>query len=259
MSNPGVIILSKFMTSFPQKIVNIIKREKNIKFQIEDNIGECIHIHIDDLRLDLTIEEFHLFALSIKDVFFDYLDGFNLKIKKMDPSFIASMSKHMQYIESINIVNKKMTEMQVVEYINLKFGLFKIKPLKKALAVEYLQGRGNLFESYAQNGFSRIDNKKRLNEIAGSIKEFGYPHKDEYIVFFKGQNIIRDGQHRAAILFANNIQNIPVLEIEFKQGYDGYKIKTGMTFRLAQRAAFLLYLLTILFRRAVKVIKLNLS
>ena len=48
MSNPGVIVLHSANC-----------RGTNFKrFQVEDNIGESIHIHVDNMRFDFTIEEF---------------------------------------------------------------------------------------------------------------------------------------------------------------------------------------------------------
>jgi len=259
MSNPGVIVLSSLTVPLLKKMTNILQRKKNIRFQIEDNIGECIHIHFDDLRLDLTIEEFYSFSSSIESVFFNYLDEFNPIIKKIPPSFLANMSKHVQYIESINIVNKKLSEMQVVEYTNLKLGLYKIKSLKNALAVSYLQGDNDLFDSYVQNGFSPVNNRQRLCEIADSIKEFGYPHNGEYIVVFKGQNIIRDGQHRAAILLTSGIEDVPVLEVEFKKGYSGYKINTGLVRTVINQAILLIYFMRSTFGRIIKIVRINFS
>ena len=49
MSNPGVINLFSIF-----KKTGIINR-----FQVEDNIGESIHIHINNFRIDLTIDEFY--------------------------------------------------------------------------------------------------------------------------------------------------------------------------------------------------------
>ena len=57
MSNPGVINLFSFF-----KRSGIIKR-----FQIEDNIGESIHIHVNNFRIDLTIKEFYRLVDSLRE------------------------------------------------------------------------------------------------------------------------------------------------------------------------------------------------
>ena len=55
MSNPGVIVLDNCKKNILQKIFN---RNSFRYVQIEDNIGEAIHIHFDDFRIELTLEEF---------------------------------------------------------------------------------------------------------------------------------------------------------------------------------------------------------
>ena len=37
-------------------------------------------------------------------------------------------------------------------------------------------------------------------ETLESVKQNGYPFQDKYLVLFNGEDTIRDGQHRAAIL-----------------------------------------------------------
>ena len=56
MSNPGVIELFgfEFRNNFG-----------NHSFRVEDNIGEAIHFHFDNIRLDLTVKEFFAHLLSI--------------------------------------------------------------------------------------------------------------------------------------------------------------------------------------------------
>ena len=44
-------------------------------------------------------------------------------------------------------------------------------------------------------------NRQRLISIFESIRKNGYPFNDEYIIVFNNQNIVRDGQHRAASIY----------------------------------------------------------
>lgn len=36
------------------------------KCTIEDNIGESLHIHLGDLRLDMTLDDFETFAKNVQ-------------------------------------------------------------------------------------------------------------------------------------------------------------------------------------------------
>lgn len=51
MSNPGVLSLA-----------SLAPVGADYRFEIEDNIGEAIHIHYKDIRLDLTVDEFYKIA-----------------------------------------------------------------------------------------------------------------------------------------------------------------------------------------------------
>ena len=55
MSNAAVVLLS-------QKQIPTGPKLQPTRLQIEDNIGEGIHIHYRNLRLDFTIRDFYAFA-----------------------------------------------------------------------------------------------------------------------------------------------------------------------------------------------------
>jgi hypothetical protein len=56
MSNPAVITLDNAGN----------RRGKFKRFIIEDNIGEAIHLHVDNMRIDFTIKEFLDFSSLIR-------------------------------------------------------------------------------------------------------------------------------------------------------------------------------------------------
>ena len=41
----------------------------NTRLQIEENVGEDIHIHYRDLRIELTKDEFKILASAIKEAY----------------------------------------------------------------------------------------------------------------------------------------------------------------------------------------------
>ncbi len=55
MSNPGVIILAETRT------------RRGESFRIEDNIGESIHIHYKNIRMDFTVRDFLSLARGCSD------------------------------------------------------------------------------------------------------------------------------------------------------------------------------------------------
>ena len=57
MSNPAVITLANASS----------RKGKFKRFVIEDNIGESMHLHIDNMRVDFTIKEFLEFSQMIRE------------------------------------------------------------------------------------------------------------------------------------------------------------------------------------------------
>ena len=46
----------------------ILPPQENDRLLVEDNVGEAIHIHYHEVRIDLTVDEFIKFAEMIEDV-----------------------------------------------------------------------------------------------------------------------------------------------------------------------------------------------
>ena len=43
-----------------------LKHHEN-KLVVEDNVGESIHVHIRDVRIEMTVEDYLVFASAMKD------------------------------------------------------------------------------------------------------------------------------------------------------------------------------------------------
>lgn len=187
MSNPGVKILAK---SSGKK-----------RFVIEDNIGESIHIHIDNLRMDFTIDQFLTFSKLIKKslVELNVLEGYD--INQFDLLFLKEISSYLDNLIEIKVEKICLKDILCVihtEFKGLKFD--RLVQLQKTPAYKYLQNHGGSFLKYKQLNYLNLSNEERLNSLIKSIKNNGYPFNNEYIILFNSQNIIRDGQHRAAVL-----------------------------------------------------------
>lgn len=208
MSNPGVLVLDK---------TSSIKKFK--RFVIEDNIGESIHIHIDNIRLDFTIEEFLTFARTIRESIeeMDVLNGFS--ISNFDEYFLKNCSPLLPNLLKINKEKIKLKDLICINHNTFYGETYHTKSkLNRTKAYEYLNKKSLDFIQYPQFNYFGVDNKSRLNNLLDSVKVNGYPYNDNFIVLFNGQNIIRDGQHRAivlAYLFGLN-HEVEVLRFYFK-------------------------------------------
>jgi hypothetical protein len=191
MSNPAVIILDNLRT----------KNGKFNRFVLEDNIGESIHLHVDDMRIDFTINEFlnfsNLIRNSLKEL--NVLKGYN--IEKFDESFLRQCSEVLPNLIEIKKETINLKDLKVIGHYKFKdLTLQKIVSILKAPAYSYLKGKNNNFSEYLQFNYLSISNKQRLLKLRSSIEKDGYPFDERYIVMFNDQNLIRDGQHRAVVL-----------------------------------------------------------
>ena len=80
MSNPGVYYLSSS------------KALKLNSFRVEDNIGECIHIHYGNLRLDFTIREFLQLSIIMEKAVYELSQGL-LNFDDIDVLFRRNRSR----------------------------------------------------------------------------------------------------------------------------------------------------------------------
>ena len=190
MSNPAVIVLDK---------VNSIKKIE--RFVIEDNIGESIHIHFDNIRIDFTVKEYLDFSNTVRESILemDLLSGYDLS--NFDESFLKNCSSFLPKLEKISKEKIKLKELICIKHMSVLGEIIDIKcGLKRTKGFEYLEGDSQDFLRYPQENYYGMDNESRLNSLKQSIKENGYPFDENYIVLFNGEDIIRDGQHRAIVL-----------------------------------------------------------
>ncbi len=189
MSNPAVITLAN------------ASKGKFKRFVIEDNIGESIHLHIDNMRVDFTINEFlefsKLIRASLKDL--DILCDYD--IDKFDEHFLRECSSLLSNLISIEKEKIKLKDLFAISHFKFKdLILQKVVSIDKTPAYKFLKGETSNFIDYPQFNYFGISNENRLHNLQESIEKNGYPYNEKYIILFNGQNIIRDGQHRAVIL-----------------------------------------------------------
>lgn len=209
MSNPAVIVLSSGKIG-------------RYNVAIEDNVGEAIHLHIDDIRIDFSYKEFKKLVTGAKRVIAEItsVEGFNCD--DYDPVFLSSISKYLISLDKVERTKIMLEDIMVNQ--PKFFRHINPQPLQssknfKALHGDYKQiNEYNSFDHIGQTGL------ERLEDIKESIDKNGYPHKGMLLVFFNDSNMIRDGQHRACVLLEKygNIE-IPIIRLYFKNDLLGFK------------------------------------
>lgn len=208
MSNPAVITLAEMkhgMAGFN-------------RMQIEDNIGEAIHLHLGPFRMDLTIKEFRTLADGMRTAL-DATGRFApYAVSQFDPLFLSECGPLLEHLTGITIEECYIDELQCIVYLSRRFGFYKFTPVVKTPAYRFLDNHDHSFLKYEQTSYLGINNNERLSDLRNNIKQNGYPSADNYIILFRGQNIVRDGQHRLAVLrhLMGNIK-IPVMVFDFSK------------------------------------------
>ena len=94
MSNPGVIELLGF---------NFKNNLGSHNFRVEDNIGESIHFHFDNIRLDLTVKEFRKIADDLLDAINGIVNVKGFDAKKVDSRFLFEIAECLPYLREVRI------------------------------------------------------------------------------------------------------------------------------------------------------------
>lgn len=210
MSNPGVISLASLSPA-----------GADFRFEIEDNIGEAIHIHYKDIRLDLTVKEFSCLADSMFEMIDAVVDVRNFSSKDYDPVNLVGLAGCLP-----DLINVTEEEVELEELLVDTFdpdGNAILAPLKNSRVVKALNGNSSENDARKQVNYYNADtgivgeNKERIEYNLKKIKEEGYPQGNERIILFNDSNQIFDGQHRASCLYYlyGNIK-IPVRRLWFK-------------------------------------------
>lgn len=214
MSNPAVLSLASMdmIDGF------------NYRFEIEDNIGEAIHVHYKDIRIDLTVEEFYKISEKMGNIIDNIIGIEGFSYKDFDPVNLLGLAGILSDLEKITYDEILLEELLIDTYD--EEGKEVIRPLKESRVVKALQGMTaendmrRQINYYSSEGARRQSNMERVLYNMKQIKENGYPVSNELILLFNDSNRIYDGQHRAACLYYLNGGNtkVKVKRLWFKHG-----------------------------------------
>lgn len=199
MSNPAVIKLQSGSIG-------------HSKFWMDDNFGEAIHIHIDDIRVDLSVNEFRQLYEDTCKTLSGLVDVENFDASKIDPIYLAVMLRPL-LPDLIRVTYDKVKLGDLMAPFQSKF-----YKLSESVGVKALLGISDEGIGYRKSHHIGQTETMRMDSIMKSIKENGYPYNDNYIVLYGDDNYIRDGQHRASCLYVlyGGDMEIPVLRFHFK-------------------------------------------
>lgn len=193
MSNPGVIQLFGFGYK-----VNDVPHS----FRVEDNIGEAIHFHFDNMRLDLTVKEFREFADDMLDAITAAVNAKGFDARKQDLESLFRHADQLPFLREVRIEYMPVKDI-IVDTLD-KNGNVVFRYLKHSRVVKALRGDYAENDMRGQQNLIGQNNLQRLLSIFDSVRKNGYPLNGELITLYNNQNIIHDGQHRAASIYVLN-------------------------------------------------------
>ncbi len=205
MSNPGVYTLSRHTMN-------------GNDFRVEDNIGEAIHLHYEEFRIDLSVRDFYEISDFFAEAANNLINVGGFRIEMLNPVFFSQIADKLADLRGVKIIDVKLKELKVGTFV---CGIPVIRSIKNSRVVKALNGRTKELEHYKQENIINQTNIDRLRNNFNSIKDNGYPYNNEYIVIYNGQRFIHDGQHRAGSLyFIDPEQSVKVLDLDFGGKYN---------------------------------------
>lgn len=206
MSNPAVTTLCRTTVS-------------GLPMWMDDNIGESIHLHIGDVRVDLSNKEFSNMYDDICDALNNLVGVEGFDCHYINPVYMEDMLwrnlKHLKKVKVDNVELKKLLCPFYGEYVELP----------RSRAVRALEGDTKDNDDNRRSHHIGQTSEERLYSLYKSIENNGYPYHGEYIVLYGDDFIIQDGQHRAACLWKlKGDVTVPVLRFYFDNYTDFEKL-----------------------------------
>ncbi len=185
MSNPAVVELKNGAMSIGS-------------YRLEDNIGESIHLHIGDWRFDMTVKELEQLSQKSEGILDSFLNIEGFSCRDVDPLFLSQISAFLPDLVEVRKEKIQLSKLRVYKWVG--FILF-LKNIASSKVYKAYCGDAKADDRYVQVNKRGESNKDRRDKMLDSIRTNGYPYDNKYIILFNDQNIIRDGQHRAAALY----------------------------------------------------------
>ncbi len=217
------------------------------RLQIEDNIGEAIHVHWRDLRLDFSIRDFLSLAKGCRAA----LEKLGHQTLRLNPlasdqvnipaAFVRDLGPVAQKITAATYEEVALDDLEVVTYVR-EDGEARWKPQPITESVPYLalatESGEKIYTEYQAQFGSGSRSLAEFRKLLDSMLQHGYPAFDECVILHADEPFIRDGQHRAAILrhFLGNVK-IPIIRLSFEAGYEGWRMERRSLASSAKRSA----------------------
>ena len=169
MSNPAVCYLARTQIN-------------GIYFAIEDNLGEAVHIHYADIRIDMTIREFMSFSDCIINA---ARELFNLRGIEWDlfdcESFKEEWAEKYTQISSVENIDIDLDSLYMKESYVKKRSIKRIIHIKDSGYIPYFKGVSSDRAYYDEPGVFEPSRGEKARKIEDEIIKLGYPYDEKIL------------------------------------------------------------------------------
>ena len=173
MSNPGVLSLA-----------SLAPVGADYRFEIEDNIGEAIHIHYKDIRLDLTMDEFYKLAEQVPKMINAVVDVEDFSCLDYDAVNLVGLAACLLDLIKVTEDELYLEDLLVDTYDDN--GKEILAPLPKSRVYKALMGNSSENDVRKQVNYynaetaALYENKDRVSYNLTQIQIHGYP--DDHVI-----------------------------------------------------------------------------
>ncbi len=234
--------------------------EFNRRLQVEEQVEGHFHVHFRNLRVELrALGEFAVRPpLSLAPIYgatrlFRWTEGWYRRLRGAAGRRLRPLVQRMRRATATSVVLPpgvgvdpefferylrcnpavKGAQQRTIRLSELRAhirenGVDRFLPVWETPAGRYLVGDKPGYEAYhrEENAFN-IHSAAAYDALIESVTRKGYEPSYSAIVIFEGEPVIRDGQHRASILYhLHGDMEIPVVDVRFRS-YEAYAQLVG--------------------------------
>ncbi len=216
MSNPAVCYLIKTQVG-------------GVYFAIEDNLGEAIHFHYGNVRIDMTVREFLQFSDCVINAARELFALRKLTWDCFDKeAFKDEWMTRYKYVSKVEMVEIPLRKLFMKESFKGKRSIKRIIPLVESEYIQFLRRDSDDSEYYLEKGIYEPSRAEKIERIRCNIQNEGYPYDDSRILIDQ-EGYILDGVKRASCLcyLYGADYTIPAIQIniEWEKSLDDRRVQ----------------------------------
>lgn len=208
MSNPAICYLARTELN-------------GISFRVEDNLGEAVHIHYADIRINMTISEFMKFSDCVIKAVQELFNLRKLDWKMFDiESLKEEWASNYMHITSAYYSEVMLDSLYMKESYVKKRSIKRMIPVKESGYINFLNDCSDDSSYYNDPGVFEPSRGEKARYIEKKINELGYPYNDGRILI-DNEGYILDGLKRASCLYnkygGNYLVPVTIINIKWKE------------------------------------------